>query len=78
VWAVIEHAEYESAGAVAAALEAAGCRWSSVRRFLNQELPDLSGLDGLIVLGGPGASAGDDSVAGLVEERALIADAGPG
>jgi GMP synthase (glutamine-hydrolysing) len=75
VWAVIEHAEHESAGAVPAALEAAGCRWSSVRRSVGQELPDLRGLDGLIVLGGPGASADDDSVAHLVEERTLIADA---
>jgi GMP synthase-like glutamine amidotransferase len=75
VWAVIEHADYESAGAVPAALEAAGCRWSSVRRSLGQELPDHRGLDGLIVLGGPGASADDDSVAQLVEERTLIADA---
>jgi GMP synthase-like glutamine amidotransferase len=75
VWAVIEHAEYESAGAVPAALEAAGYRWFTVRRFLDQELPDVSGLEGLIVLGGPGASAGDDSVTRLVEERTLIADA---
>ena len=75
VWAIIEHAEYESAGAVPAALDAAGCRWLSVRRSLGQELPNLGGLDRLIVLGGPGASADDDSVAYLVEERTLVADA---
>jgi GMP synthase (glutamine-hydrolysing) len=75
MWAVIEHVEYDSAGTVAAALQAADCRWRSVRRFLGDELPALSGLDGLIVLGGPGPSADDDSVRHLVEERMLIADA---
>jgi GMP synthase-like glutamine amidotransferase len=75
VWAVVEHAEYESAGAVCAALDATGCRWLSVRRSVGQELPHLRGLDGLIVLGGPGPSADDESVAPLVEERTLIADA---
>jgi GMP synthase (glutamine-hydrolysing) len=75
VWAVIEHAEYESAGTVPAALEAAGYQWLSVQRSLGQELPDLGGLAGVIVLGGPGASADDGSVAHLVEERTLIGDA---
>lgn len=75
MWAVIQHVEYESAGTVPAALEDAGCEWMSVRQFLGQELPDLRSLDGLIVLGGPGASADDDSVAHLVEERTLVADA---
>ena len=75
MWVVIEHVEYQTVGSLPAALETAGCEWESVRRFLGQELPDLRGLDGLIVLGGPGASADDDSVAHLVEERTLIADA---
>ena len=75
VWAVIEHAEHESAGSVSASLDVAGCQWLGVRRSMGQELPDVRGLDGLIVLGGPGASADDDSVAHLVEERTLIADA---
>lgn len=75
MWAVIEHAEYESAGSVPAALEDAGCRWLNVRRFRGEKLPALHSLHGLIVLGGPGASADDDSVGHLVEERALIADA---
>ena len=75
MWAVIEHAEHDSAGSVPAALEAAGCQWLSVRRSAGERLPAVDCLDGLIVLGGPGPSADDDSVAHLVEERALIADA---
>lgn len=75
MWVVIEHVEYQSVGSLPAALETAGCEWKSVRRFLGEDLPDVRGLDGLIVLGGPGASADDDSVAHLVEERTLIADA---
>ena len=75
MWAVIEHAEHDSAGSVPAALEAAGCQWLSVRRSAGERLPALDRLDGLIVLGGPGPSADDDSVAHLVAERVLIADA---
>ncbi len=42
---------------------------------MGQELPDVHSLHGLIVLGGPGASADDDSVVHLVEERTLITEA---
>jgi GMP synthase (glutamine-hydrolysing) len=55
-WVVIQHAATEGPGTLAAALERAGVSWSLCRVDQGEPLPalaSLSGLGGLVTMGGP-------------------------
>lgn len=75
VWAVIEHVAYDGQGNVSQALSRAGLRSVTLRPLLDDELPCVTDLSGLIVLGAPTGSADDDLPKQLARERCLIADA---
>ncbi len=75
VWAVIEHVPYDGQGNVRQALSRAGLRSVTLRPLLDDELPSVTDLSGLIVLGAPTGSADDDLPEQLPRERCLIADA---
>jgi GMP synthase (glutamine-hydrolysing) len=75
VWAVIEHVSYDGQGNVRQALSRAGLRSVTLRPFLGDELPSVTDLSGLIVLGAPTGSADDELPEQLPRERCLIADA---
>ena len=74
VWAVIEHVSYDGQGNVSHALSRAGLRSVTFRPLLDDELPSVADLSGLIVLGAPTGSADDDLSEQLPRERCLIAD----
>lgn len=75
VWGVIEHVSYDGQGNLSRALSRAGLRSVTLRPFLGDELPSVTDLSGLVLLGAPTGSADDDLPEHLPHERCLIADA---
>jgi GMP synthase-like glutamine amidotransferase len=75
LWAVIQHVDYDSEGAIGNALRRAEGPWVSVRPFRGDPVPRTADLSGLISLGAPDGSADDRGCAHLMTERRLIADA---
>ncbi len=73
---VVQHEEPEQAYAVADALVAAGVTLDVRRVFDDQSLPpDATGLDGLVVMGGPMSAASDDGFPTRGAELTLLGDA---
>ncbi len=73
---VLQHVPWERPGLIAAALEAAGVRVHT-RIVVDEDAPDLPGvseLAGLVVMGGP-MNADDPTRPGLAAERRLLAAA---
>jgi GMP synthase (glutamine-hydrolysing) len=75
MWGVIEHVTYDGQGNISPALTRAGLRSVTFRPFLDDELPSVGDLSGLIVLGAPAGSADGDHPGYLLRERHLIVDA---
>jgi GMP synthase (glutamine-hydrolysing) len=74
-WAVLQHVAHEGPGTIARVLADSGMDVAVTRLDLSEPLPDLAGLAGLVVMGGPmGVHDGDDHP-WLAPERALIRDA---
>jgi GMP synthase-like glutamine amidotransferase len=73
---VVQHVEPESAYAVGDALSAAGVSVDTRRVFAGQSLPpDLTGFDGLVVMGGPMSATSDDGFPTRRAEIELLAGA---
>jgi GMP synthase (glutamine-hydrolysing) len=75
MWGVIEHVSYDGQGNVSRALSRAGLQSVTFRPFMDDELPSVGDLSGLIVLGAPTGSADDDIPGFLPRERYLIVGA---
>jgi GMP synthase (glutamine-hydrolysing) len=75
-WLVIRHVEHEHIGTIAAAFERARLSYSYLDVFRGQSMPeDLSGYDGLIVMGGPMGVYEADRYPFLTAEMRLIRQA---
>jgi GMP synthase-like glutamine amidotransferase len=73
---VVQHVAPESAFAIDAALLAAGVTLDTRRVFAGDDVPaDASGLDGVVVMGGPMSVNSTEDFAGRDAEVALLADA---
>jgi GMP synthase-like glutamine amidotransferase len=73
---VIQHVEPESAFAIADSLVDAAVTVDVRRVFAGDPLPvDLSGFDGLVVMGGPMSAGSDEGFASRPAELTLLADA---
>ncbi len=73
---IVQHAPVERAYAVASALAARGVRLDVREVFAGMPVPrSASGLDGLVVMGGPASAASDDGFPSRRDELALLADA---
>jgi GMP synthase-like glutamine amidotransferase len=73
---VVQHAEPESAFAIADALKAAGVNVDTRRVYEGDALPEtLTGLDGLVVMGGPMAAYSDEGFPSRNAELILVGDA---
>ncbi|HEX3842048.1 MAG TPA: type 1 glutamine amidotransferase [Acidimicrobiales bacterium] len=73
---VVQHVAPEPAFAIAEALSGAGVDLDLRRVFAGDRIPaDGSGLDGLVIMGGPMSAASDDGFPTRRAELALIADA---
>jgi GMP synthase-like glutamine amidotransferase len=73
---VIQHVEPEPAFAIDEALRAAGVTVEGRRVFAGDALPvDLTGFDGLVVMGGPMSAGSDEGFATRAREIALLAEA---
>jgi GMP synthase-like glutamine amidotransferase len=74
-WAVLQHVAHEGPGTIARVLADRGVDVSVTRLDLSEPLPDLTGLGGLVVMGGPMGVHDVDDHPWLAPERALIRDA---
>jgi GMP synthase-like glutamine amidotransferase len=73
---VIQHAAAEPSYAIADALAAAGVDLDVRRVFAGEQVPDdASGVDGVVVMGGPMSAMSDVGFASRRAETALLADA---
>jgi GMP synthase-like glutamine amidotransferase len=73
---VVQHVAPESAFAIADALATAGIEVDTRRMFAGEGIPaDGSGLEGLVVMGGPMSAGSDDGFPTRAAELALLADA---
>ncbi|MGO9456597.1 MAG: type 1 glutamine amidotransferase [Acidimicrobiales bacterium] len=73
---IVQHAPVERAYAVAAALAARGVRLDVREVFTGMSVPrSASGIDGLVVMGGPASAVSDDGFPSRRDELALLADA---
>jgi GMP synthase-like glutamine amidotransferase len=73
---VVQHLAAESAYTIAEALEGAGVRVDVCRTDLGDPVPgDASGLDALVVMGGPMSAQSDDAFPTRRAEVSLLADA---
>ncbi len=70
---VVQHVPFEGPGLIAPALAEAGAEVRVVRADLGEPLPEASGLDVLVVLGGPMGALDDRDHPHLANERELIA-----
>jgi GMP synthase-like glutamine amidotransferase len=75
VWGIIQHVGYDGRGGIEPALRRAGLEAVDCRPFAGEQLPVVSELSGLIVLGAPDGSADADAPEHLVRERQLIREA---
>ncbi|MGB9374394.1 MAG: type 1 glutamine amidotransferase [Jiangellales bacterium] len=72
---VLQHVAVEGPGRIAAALDRAGHTWRTVRLFEGVAAPvGPSGIDGLVVMGGPMSVTDTDAYPHLMAEQNLIAD----
>jgi GMP synthase (glutamine-hydrolysing) len=72
---VLQHVAVEGPGRIAAALDRAGHAWSTVRLYDGAPTPvGPSGIDGLVVMGGPMSVTDTDAYPHLNAEQNLIAD----
>ncbi|MDO9406899.1 type 1 glutamine amidotransferase [Patulibacter sp.] len=74
MWAIVHHVPYDGSGGIGGAVRRSGTPAVHLRPYLGDDLPAVADLTGLVVLGGPSESAGDD-VPYLRAERALLASA---
>jgi GMP synthase-like glutamine amidotransferase len=73
---VVQHLDPESAFAIADALRAAGVDVDTRCVFAGDDLPtDLSGFDGVVVMGGPMSATTDEGFPTRAAEIALLAEA---
>jgi GMP synthase-like glutamine amidotransferase len=73
---VVQHVVPESAFAIADALHTAGVDVDIRQVFAGDDVPsDVSGLDGVVVMGGPMSAASDEGFPTRPAELALLADA---
>jgi GMP synthase (glutamine-hydrolysing) len=73
---VLQHAECEPAGNIAAALARANRRASTVEIFSGQSIPDdIAGFDGLVIMGGPMSVYEDQQYPFIRDELRLIQQA---
>jgi len=73
---VVQHVEPEGPYAIGVALEAAGGTVERCRVFAGDRVPDdATGLDGLVVMGGPASATADDDFPSRRAELSLLADA---
>jgi GMP synthase-like glutamine amidotransferase len=73
---VVQHVAAESAFAIDDALRAAGITVDIRRVFAGDDVPtDVSGLDGVVVMGGPVSAGSDEGFPSRSAELALLADA---
>ncbi|MGA7688510.1 MAG: type 1 glutamine amidotransferase [Jiangellales bacterium] len=71
----LQHVAVEGPGRIAAALDQAGHAWRTVRLFNGEAVPvGPSGIDGLVVMGGPMSVTDTDAYPHLISEQNLIAD----
>ncbi len=71
-WVVLQHADHEGPGSIAAALEEAEIPFEVVRPDRDHAVPLPDEVGGVVALGGP-MTAADDTIAWLADERALLA-----
>ena len=73
---VIQHIEVETPGLIAKALTAAGCQIKTILSHTGQPVPkNMTGLDGLVVMGGPPSVYEQDKFPYLRDELRLIESA---
>lgn len=71
----LQHESFEGLGSIEPALRARGCRITGSHLYAGEALPELDGIDLLVVMGG-GMSVNDEAVhPWLVAEKALIRQA---
>ena len=75
MWYIIQHVSYDGRGGIEPALRRAGVEAVDCRPFAGEQLPVVSELSGLIVLGAPHGAADADAPEHLVRERQLIREA---
>ena len=74
-WAIIQHVAHEGPGLIGEVLSAAGNGFSLVRLDLDEPLPEVDRIGGLVVLGGPMSIHDADRFPWLEAERRLLAAA---
>lgn len=74
-WAVLQHVAYEGPGSIARVLADDGVDMTVTRLDRGEPLPELGGLDGLVVMGGPMAVHDVHEYPWLGPERDLIRQA---
>jgi len=73
---VVQHLEPEGPYRIAESLAALGVAIERCRVFAGDEVPvDVSGFDGLVVMGGPMSASGDEGFPSRAAELELMADA---
>lgn len=71
-WAVLQHVAHEGPGGIARALRSAGIDVATTRLDLGEHVPELDGLGGLVVMGGPMGVHDDHAHPWLAPERELL------
>lgn len=71
-WVVLQHADHEGPGSIAAVLGEAGIRFEVLRPDRGHVVPLPDDVGGVVALGGP-MTADDDTKPWLADERALLA-----
>ncbi len=74
-WAVVQHVVYEGPGLIAVEAERRDVALEVARTDLGEPLPDVAGIDGLVVMGGPMGVGDTPEHPHLAAERALLAAA---
>jgi GMP synthase-like glutamine amidotransferase len=74
-WALLQHADFEGPGTIAAAAADRGIELRVVRPDAGDALPQVGDLGGLVVMGGPMGVDEDDRHPWLTGERELLARA---
>ena len=68
----LQHVPFEALGSMEPYLRGQGYRLSSTQLYLGQDLPDLGGVDWLIVMGGPMGVHDESQYPWLAREKAFI------
>ncbi len=71
----LQHVPFESLGSIEPWLRSAGYQITNTRFFLTTELPDLQGIDLLVVMGGPMSVNDEVEFPWLVQEKQFIRNA---